>query len=137
MSSLSSAVEDSPCRGGDARTICEGSNVFPLVWCVSLERGLPARVSSSSLDYGSERRPSPIALVKTFKTKVLDCLMAIILNNGQVTSKTPELAPPSPNFHSILTGGRLILDRFHLQRSHGGTRLELMTCRPRVRSLDH
>ncbi|GFU57403.1 hypothetical protein TNCV_3635821 [Trichonephila clavipes] len=26
---------------------------------------------------------------------------------------TPELAPPSPNFHTTITGGRLSLDRFN------------------------
>ncbi|GFY02309.1 hypothetical protein TNCV_3501911 [Trichonephila clavipes] len=28
----------------------------------------------------------------------------LILNLGQVTGKTPELAPPSPNFHATPTG---------------------------------
>ncbi|GFT56063.1 radial spoke head protein 9 [Trichonephila clavipes] len=31
----------------------------------------------------------------------------VILNHGQVTRMTPELAPSSPNHHSTLTGGRL------------------------------
>ncbi|GFW93181.1 hypothetical protein TNCV_3333411 [Trichonephila clavipes] len=30
----------------------------------------------------------------------------VILNHGQVTWTTPELAPPSPNYHSTPTGGR-------------------------------
>ncbi|GFV23124.1 uncharacterized protein TNCV_1709941 [Trichonephila clavipes] len=30
----------------------------------------------------------------------------VILNHGQVTWMTPELAPPSPNFHTTPTGGR-------------------------------
>ncbi|GFY02859.1 hypothetical protein TNCV_3507391 [Trichonephila clavipes] len=30
----------------------------------------------------------------------------VILNHGQVTWTTPELAPPSPNYHTIPTGGR-------------------------------
>ncbi|GFT56105.1 hypothetical protein TNCV_811521 [Trichonephila clavipes] len=30
----------------------------------------------------------------------------VILNNGQVTGTTPELAPPSPNYHTTPTGGR-------------------------------
>ncbi|GFY17630.1 hypothetical protein TNCV_1073651 [Trichonephila clavipes] len=29
------------------------------------------------------------------------------LNHGQVTRKTLELVPPSPNYHTIPTGGRL------------------------------
>ncbi|GBM88142.1 hypothetical protein AVEN_213957-1 [Araneus ventricosus] len=31
----------------------------------------------------------------------------VILNHGQMTRTTPELAPPSPNFHDTPTGGRL------------------------------
>ncbi|GFT56684.1 hypothetical protein TNCV_1268351 [Trichonephila clavipes] len=30
----------------------------------------------------------------------------VILNHGQVTWTTPELAPPSPNYHITPTGGR-------------------------------
>ncbi|GFV25161.1 hypothetical protein TNCV_178501 [Trichonephila clavipes] len=30
----------------------------------------------------------------------------VILNHGQVTWTTPELAPPSPNSHTTPTGGR-------------------------------
>ncbi|GFW45871.1 hypothetical protein TNCV_4495911 [Trichonephila clavipes] len=29
----------------------------------------------------------------------------VILNHGQVTWTTPELAPPSPNYHTTPTGG--------------------------------
>ncbi|GFY04613.1 hypothetical protein TNCV_4416961 [Trichonephila clavipes] len=31
----------------------------------------------------------------------------VILNHGQITRTTPELAPPSPNFHTTPTLGRL------------------------------
>ncbi|GFT93501.1 hypothetical protein TNCV_1852481 [Trichonephila clavipes] len=31
----------------------------------------------------------------------------VILNHGQVMWLTPELAPPSPNYHTTTTGGRL------------------------------
>ncbi|GFV93408.1 hypothetical protein TNCV_1987241 [Trichonephila clavipes] len=31
----------------------------------------------------------------------------VILNHGQVTKTTPELAPHSPNYHTTPTGGRL------------------------------
>ncbi|GFV19490.1 hypothetical protein TNCV_3664221 [Trichonephila clavipes] len=31
----------------------------------------------------------------------------VILNHGQVTRMTPELAPQSPNYHTTPTGGRL------------------------------
>ncbi|GFU17351.1 hypothetical protein TNCV_4239611 [Trichonephila clavipes] len=38
--------------------------VLRLVWCGSKERGVPAQVSSTSLDHGSKLRgPSPKALV--------------------------------------------------------------------------
>ncbi|GFU13319.1 hypothetical protein TNCV_3843231 [Trichonephila clavipes] len=30
----------------------------------------------------------------------------VILNHGQVTWTTPELLPPSPNYHTTPTGGR-------------------------------
>ncbi|GFY00548.1 hypothetical protein TNCV_2139451 [Trichonephila clavipes] len=30
----------------------------------------------------------------------------VILNHGQVTWTTPELVPPSPNYHTTPTGGR-------------------------------
>ncbi|GFX17436.1 hypothetical protein TNCV_1494501 [Trichonephila clavipes] len=30
----------------------------------------------------------------------------VILNHGQVTWTTPELTPPSPNYHTTPTGGR-------------------------------
>ncbi|GBN57575.1 hypothetical protein AVEN_17322-1, partial [Araneus ventricosus] len=32
----------------------------------------------------------------------------VILNQGQMTRTTPELAPPSPNFRATPTGGRLV-----------------------------
>ncbi|GFT06470.1 uncharacterized protein TNCV_3356031 [Trichonephila clavipes] len=65
----------------------------------------------------------------------------VILNHGQVTRTTPELAPPSPNYHTTPTGGRLSNERFNVhrcptQRDFSGTRLELMTRWPRVRYLD-
>ncbi|GFW06441.1 hypothetical protein TNCV_2187751 [Trichonephila clavipes] len=47
----------------------------------------------------------------------------IILNHGQVTRMTPELAPSSPNFHTTPMGGRLRLDIFNTQWPplHGGS----------------
>ncbi|GFU62005.1 hypothetical protein TNCV_2306391 [Trichonephila clavipes] len=62
----------------------------------------------------------------------------VILNHGQVTRTTPELAHLSPNYPTTPTGGRLRLDGlFHasapfLSRVFGGTRLELTTHRPQV-----
>ncbi|GFY34172.1 hypothetical protein TNCV_2504751 [Trichonephila clavipes] len=68
----------------------------------------------------------------------------VILNHGQVTRTTPELAslPHPPNFHAIPMGGSLSFDRFIMHRlptrcTFSGIGLELMTLRPRVRYLDH
>ncbi|GFW75653.1 hypothetical protein TNCV_4428361 [Trichonephila clavipes] len=49
-----STMEDPPCRVAMHVKTVESSNVLPLVWCGSLERGVPAQVSSSSLDHGSK-----------------------------------------------------------------------------------
>ncbi|GFT28595.1 hypothetical protein TNCV_429801 [Trichonephila clavipes] len=43
-------------------------------------------------------------------------LVTEILNNGQVTRMTPELAHLSPNFHTIPTEGRLSLDMCNVYR---------------------
>ncbi|GFX75767.1 ATP-dependent DNA helicase [Trichonephila clavipes] len=40
----------------------------------------------------------------------------VIVNHGKVTRTTPELDPPSPNFRTTLTGGRLSLDTFNVHR---------------------
>ncbi|GFY08743.1 hypothetical protein TNCV_5006561 [Trichonephila clavipes] len=54
-----STTEDPPCRGVKHAKSDESSNVLPLV-----RRGVPAQVSSTSLDHGSKLRgPSPKALV--------------------------------------------------------------------------
>ncbi|GFX58917.1 hypothetical protein TNCV_806211 [Trichonephila clavipes] len=39
----------------------------------------------------------------------------VILNHGQVTKTTPELASPSP-FYTVETGGCLSFDRFNVHR---------------------
>ncbi|GFX66650.1 hypothetical protein TNCV_1428161 [Trichonephila clavipes] len=39
----------------------------------------------------------------------------VILNHGQVTRTTPELAAPSSNFHYAPTGGRLSLGRLNMK----------------------
>ncbi|GFS56832.1 hypothetical protein TNCV_2222391 [Trichonephila clavipes] len=44
----------------------------------------------------------------------------VILNHGQVTWTTPELAPPSPNYHTTPTGGRFSFDRFNVHRCPNG-----------------
>ncbi|GFU91501.1 hypothetical protein TNCV_2542691 [Trichonephila clavipes] len=50
----------------------------------------------------------------------------VILNHGQVTKTTPKLAPSSPNFRTIPTGGRLSIDRFNVHQPllHGGSSTE-------------
>ncbi|GFX40504.1 uncharacterized protein TNCV_2372881 [Trichonephila clavipes] len=60
----------------------------------------------------------------------------VILNHGQVTWTTPELAPPSPNYHTTPTREDVsALDRFNVHRCptrrvFSGTGIELMTCLP-------
>ncbi|GFW33087.1 uncharacterized protein TNCV_2110171 [Trichonephila clavipes] len=68
---------------------------------------------------------------RTYPTRGLLATDHVILNHGQVTWTTPELAPSSPNYHTIPTG----LDRFKVHRCptgqvFSGTGLELMTCLP-------
>ncbi|GFV06719.1 putative DD41D transposase [Trichonephila clavipes] len=63
----------------------------------------------------------------------------VILNHGQVTWTTPELAPPSPNYH---TEDVSALDRFNVHRCptrrvFSGTGLELVTKQATVRYLYH
>ncbi|GFW87560.1 uncharacterized protein TNCV_4485251 [Trichonephila clavipes] len=58
-----------------------------------------------------------------------------ILNRSQVTWMTPELAPPSPNYHTTPRDDVSALDRFNVHRCparwvYSGTGLELMTCLP-------
>ncbi|GFY08140.1 hypothetical protein TNCV_1355531 [Trichonephila clavipes] len=50
----------------------------------------------------------PQGLIKTMgnTTRGLLATDHVILNHGQVTWTTPELAPPSPNYHTTPTGGR-------------------------------
>ncbi|GBM77925.1 hypothetical protein AVEN_89588-1 [Araneus ventricosus] len=51
------STEDLSCIGPVARQIIPIlPNVLPLMWCESLERGMPAQVSSSSSDRGSKLR---------------------------------------------------------------------------------
>ncbi|GBM86837.1 hypothetical protein AVEN_225059-1 [Araneus ventricosus] len=51
------STEDLQCIGPVARQIIRsGSNILPLVWCGSLERQVPARVSPSSSDHGLKLR---------------------------------------------------------------------------------
>ncbi|GFU71989.1 hypothetical protein TNCV_2999721 [Trichonephila clavipes] len=45
-------------------------------------------------------------LLKISATRGLLATDHVILNHGQVTWTTPELEPPSPNYHTTPTGGR-------------------------------
>ncbi|GBM29908.1 hypothetical protein AVEN_246467-1 [Araneus ventricosus] len=60
----------------------------------------------------------------------------VILNRGQMTRTTPELAPPSPNFRATPTGGRLATtydlacNRPHTRRIFSG--IGFRTCDPPV-----
>ncbi|GFV55124.1 hypothetical protein TNCV_2623451 [Trichonephila clavipes] len=51
-----STTEEPPCNG--ECTLNLSSNVLPLVWSGSFERGVPVQVSSSSLDHGSNLQGS-------------------------------------------------------------------------------
>ncbi|GFX97087.1 hypothetical protein TNCV_1998191 [Trichonephila clavipes] len=46
------------------------------------------------------------ACIQVRATRGLLATDHVILNHGQVTWTTPELAPPSPNYHTTPTGGR-------------------------------
>ncbi|GFS79531.1 hypothetical protein TNCV_2370441 [Trichonephila clavipes] len=46
------------------------------------------------------------SITKERATRGLLATDHVILNHGQVTWTTPELAPPSPNYHTTPTGGR-------------------------------
>ncbi|GFV75869.1 uncharacterized protein TNCV_1454661 [Trichonephila clavipes] len=66
----------------------------------------------------------------------------VILNQGQVTWTTPELAPPSPNYHTTPREDVSALDSFKVHRCRTrrvcDSGLELMTCLPAmIRYLDH
>ncbi|GFV05544.1 hypothetical protein TNCV_227551 [Trichonephila clavipes] len=51
------------------------------------------------------------------KIQLYECL--VLLNQGQVTRTTPQLAPPSPNFHTTPTGGGLSSRRASLPYTAG------------------
>ncbi|GFW24529.1 hypothetical protein TNCV_2403941 [Trichonephila clavipes] len=47
----------------------------------------------------------------------------VILNHGQVTWTTSELAPPSPNYHTTATGGHSELTKNGRQHDHQVTKM--------------
>ncbi|GFU06293.1 uncharacterized protein TNCV_4765881 [Trichonephila clavipes] len=96
------------------------SLALPLKWCGSLER-----------------------FVNT-ATRGLLATDHVILNHGQVTWTTPELAPPSPNYHTTPHQREDVsaLDRFNVHRCptrrvFSGTGLEPVTKQATVRYLYH
>ncbi|GFV60920.1 hypothetical protein TNCV_925341 [Trichonephila clavipes] len=52
----------------------------------------------------------------------------VILNHGQVTWTTPELAPPSPNYHTTPTGFLF---------EEGIVRMERPACSPDMNPIEH
>ncbi|GFY23066.1 hypothetical protein TNCV_3763061 [Trichonephila clavipes] len=55
-------------------------------------------------------------------TRGLSATEHVILNLGQVTWTSPELAPSSPNYHTTSTGGRFIsTDIECISALHGGS----------------
>ncbi|GFV33661.1 hypothetical protein TNCV_4567761 [Trichonephila clavipes] len=68
----------------------------------------------------------------TLPTRGLLVTDLVLLNHGQGSRTTPELVPPSPNFHTTPTGRHLSFDRFSVHRPPtgwvlSGTVLKLMT----------
>ncbi|GFW74032.1 hypothetical protein TNCV_545561 [Trichonephila clavipes] len=55
-----------------------------------------------------------LTLELMYATRGLLATDLVILNHGQVTRMTPELAPTSPNSHTTPAGGRLSPDRFNV-----------------------
>ncbi|GFT75189.1 uncharacterized protein TNCV_2245271 [Trichonephila clavipes] len=79
---------------------------------------------------------------ETRSTRELLATDHVIFNHGQVTWTTPELAPPSPNYHTTQREDVSALDRFNVHRCptrrvFSGTGLEPVTKQATVRYLYH
>ncbi|GFW95959.1 uncharacterized protein TNCV_4173861 [Trichonephila clavipes] len=75
-------------------------------------------------------------------TPELSATDQVILNHGQETWTTPELAPSSPNYHTHQREDVSALDRFNVhhcptRRVFSGTGLELVTKQATIRYLYH
>ncbi|GFU83585.1 hypothetical protein TNCV_4069761 [Trichonephila clavipes] len=111
-------AKDPPCRGA-MHVNCRELKL-PLVGVVwYLGYGVPTQVSASSLDYVSKLRA----------TRGLLATDLVTLNYGQVTRTTPELPPPSSNYH--INGRTFELYRFNVVPLHGrplenNNRIQLM-----------
>ncbi|GFT60590.1 hypothetical protein TNCV_1966701 [Trichonephila clavipes] len=102
--------------------------VLPLVWVVVRRGGASSGVPLTMVQRGPSPRPS---VEREIFAKDL-----VILIHDQVPRTTPQLEPTSPNTPTTLTRGRLCIDP-SAWRVFSGTRLELVTCQPRVHTLDH
>ncbi|GFW51011.1 uncharacterized protein TNCV_3592931 [Trichonephila clavipes] len=112
---------------------CVAVQTFSHWWKMwKLGEGLPAHVSVSSFDHGSKLRA----------TRGLLATDHVILNHGQVTWTTPELAPPllttTPHQREDVSA----LDRFNVHRCptrrvFSGTEIELVTRQAMIRYLYH
>ncbi|GFV37869.1 uncharacterized protein TNCV_2662821 [Trichonephila clavipes] len=108
-----------------------------------VRRGGATQVPSSYLEQDPKLRgPSAIALVLLYTTRGLLATDHVILNHGQVTWTTPELAPPllttTPHQREDVSA----LDRFNVHRCptrrvFSGTGLEPVTMQATVRYLYH
>ncbi|GFS91505.1 hypothetical protein TNCV_1139401 [Trichonephila clavipes] len=64
----------------------------------------------------------------------------VILKNGQMTRATPELEPPSPNYHTNERTFQLSIDLTGIAALHGGSFLHWARTRDMptmIRYLDH
>ncbi|GFT13703.1 hypothetical protein TNCV_3831711 [Trichonephila clavipes] len=73
--------------------------------CGVLYRSIAACVSRNLMTISRRWNPNKISIHYN-ATRGLLATDHVILNHGQVTWTTPELAPPSPNYHTTPTGGR-------------------------------
>ncbi|GFU56060.1 hypothetical protein TNCV_3405241 [Trichonephila clavipes] len=63
------------------------------------------RVEGNSSTYQEDKQTFADNVTTNGTTRGLLATDHVILNHGQVTWTTPELAPPSPNYHTTPTGG--------------------------------
>ncbi|GFS61208.1 uncharacterized protein TNCV_3104691 [Trichonephila clavipes] len=106
-----------------------------LILLQTLLRGHKGDVVVCKVGYQFRCHPRLRIVLKLRATRGLLATDHVILNHGQVTRTTPELAPRSPNYHTSPHQGEDVsaLDRFNahrciIRRVFSGTVLELMTC---------
>ncbi|GFV49697.1 hypothetical protein TNCV_4042711 [Trichonephila clavipes] len=64
------------------------------------------RIIDMELNYHARPIQKNVVTSHCSATRGLLATDHVILNHGQGTSTAPELAPPSPNYHTKPTGGR-------------------------------